>query len=120
MLIAGLSLWGTPYIAYQLSVGRVYDGVSQTISGWAHQFMGPGAGYYRGAMMSPVLPQSPMTRPQLPWGSPAPRTGAAPERNNPQAQVGRIIGVNGANFNSATVGGYNISRDKEQRLDLRH
>src|SRR5262245_20660770 len=35
MLIAGLSLWSAPYIAYQLSVGRVYEGVSQTISSWA-------------------------------------------------------------------------------------
>ncbi|MGH9754590.1 MAG: hypothetical protein ACREA2_17580 [Blastocatellia bacterium] len=38
MLISGLSLWGAPYIAYQLSVGGVYDSVSQTISSWAGQF----------------------------------------------------------------------------------
>src|SRR5262249_49962324 len=43
MLIAGLSLWASPYIAYQLSFGGGYETVSQTISGWA--------GYLRGAVM---------------------------------------------------------------------
>src|SRR4030095_15800414 len=37
MLISGLCLWASPYIAYQLSVGRVYEGVSQTISSWVGQ-----------------------------------------------------------------------------------
>lgn len=40
MLISGLSLWASPYIAYQLSFGGVYETVSQTISGWAGQFKG--------------------------------------------------------------------------------
>jgi len=38
MLIAGISLWVSPYIAYQLSFGGVYETVSQTISGWAGYF----------------------------------------------------------------------------------
>jgi hypothetical protein len=47
MLISGLSLWASPYIAYQLSFGGVYETVSQTVSGWS--------GYFRGASMGERL-----------------------------------------------------------------
>jgi hypothetical protein len=62
MLIAGLSLWGAPYIAYQLSVGRVYEGVSSTISGWVGHLVGAGIGYYSTAVAASISRQAENTQ----------------------------------------------------------
>src|SRR5262249_50764762 len=58
MLIAGLCLWGSPYIAYQLSVGRVYEGVSTTISSWVGQLVGAGIEYYSSSMAASISRQA--------------------------------------------------------------
>ncbi|HZF37959.1 MAG TPA: hypothetical protein VE715_03980 [Blastocatellia bacterium] len=40
MLGAGLALWVSPFLAYSFSMGRVFEGVSQTASQYAASFVG--------------------------------------------------------------------------------
>jgi hypothetical protein len=58
MLIAGLCLWASPVIAYQISVGKVYESVSTTISGWAGALVGAGLEYVSASMAAAVTRQA--------------------------------------------------------------
>ncbi|MCI0389660.1 MAG: hypothetical protein MOB07_12985, partial [Acidobacteria bacterium] len=96
MLIAGLCLWGSPYIAYQLSVGRVYEGVSTTVSSWVGQLMGAGIEYYSSSLASSISRQAEVTQAQGQYFGEVTRAGAGLERDNLQARASRIIGVTSA------------------------
>jgi hypothetical protein len=64
MLIAGLCLWASPVIAYQISVGRVYESVSTTISGWTGALVGAGLEYVSTSMAAAVTRQADQTQAQ--------------------------------------------------------
>jgi hypothetical protein len=46
MTVAALCLWVSPVIAYQISMGRVYEGVSNAASSWAGAVVGTVAEWY--------------------------------------------------------------------------
>ncbi|HZN12092.1 MAG TPA: hypothetical protein VFC61_10455, partial [Blastocatellia bacterium] len=46
MTVAALCLWVSPVVAYQLSTGRVYEGVSNAASSWAGAVVGAVAEWY--------------------------------------------------------------------------
>ena len=96
MLIAGLCLWGAPYIAYQLSVGRVYEGVSTTISSWAGQIAGAGIEYYSSSMAASLSRQAEVMQAKSQEFAEVTRAGAGLERDNLQARASKIVGVTGA------------------------
>jgi hypothetical protein len=96
MLIAGLSLWGSPYIAYQLSVGRVYEGISTTISSWAGQVVGAGIEYYSASMAASITRQAEILQAQGGYQAEVTRAGAGQEAGNLQARASRIVGITGA------------------------
>jgi len=58
MLISGLCLFAAPYIAYQLSVGRVYEAVSQAVSSWVSTVAGAGIGLYSAAVGASISRQA--------------------------------------------------------------
>ncbi len=96
MLIAGLCLWAAPYIAYQLSMGRVYEGVSTTISSWVGQVIGAGLEYYSAATAARITRQAEALQAEGGYSAEVIRAGAALDRDNLQARASRIIGVTGA------------------------
>src|SRR5262249_16995627 len=102
MLIAGLSLWGAPYIAYQLSVGRVYEGVSQTISSWAGQLVGAGVEYYSASAAAGITRQAAVLQADAQFESEAVRAAVAKDYDNQQARISKLIGVRNAQGGLAT------------------
>ncbi len=96
MLIAGLSLWGSPYIAYQLSVGGVYEGVSTTVSSWAGQVVGAGIEYYSASMAASISRQAETLQAQGGYQAEVTRAGAGQEAGNIQARAAKIVGITGA------------------------
>lgn len=52
MLIAGIALWMTPYFAYQLSSGKLYEGVSTATS-----FLGTAIQYYAASRLAGSISQ---------------------------------------------------------------
>jgi hypothetical protein len=93
MLIAGLSLWGSPYIAYQLSIGRVYEGVSTTISSWVGQFVGAGVEYYSSSMAASISRQADTLHAQGVYFGEVARAAAGQEAGNIQARANKIRGL---------------------------
>lgn len=95
MLIAGLCLWGAPYIAYQLSVGRVYEGVSTTISSWAGQIAGAGIEYYSSSMAASISRQAEVMQAQSQYFAESTRAGAQQEGADTQARGNKIRQLTG-------------------------
>jgi len=90
MLIAGLSLWGSPYIAYQLSVGRVYEGVSTTISSWVGQLVGAGVEYYSSSMAASISRQAETTQAQGVYFGEVTRASEGKEASDTSARANKI------------------------------
>jgi len=95
MLIAGLSLWGAPYIAYQLSVGRIYEGVSTTVSSWVGQVMGAGIEYYSAATAARITRQAETLQAEGGYAAEVMRAGAAKDSEDLRARASKIIGDTG-------------------------
>jgi hypothetical protein len=102
MLISGLCLWGSPYIAYQLSIGRVYEGVSTTVSSWVGQLVGAGIGYYSASMAAGIQRQADTLQAQGGFNAEVTRatTGqAAADLNARSAKLEKTIGQQGSLIN---------------------
>lgn len=102
MLIAGLSVWAAPYLAYQMSQGRVYEGLSTTISSWVGQGIGAGVEYYSTATAARLTRQAEVLQAEGGYSAEITRAGAAKESADLQARAGKIIGVTGAQAGLAT------------------
>lgn len=96
MLIAGLSLWGAPYIALQLSSGRVYEGVSTTVSSWVGQVMGAGIEYYSAGTAARITRQAETLQAEGGYAAEVVRAGAAKDSEDLRARASKIIGDTGA------------------------
>jgi hypothetical protein len=97
MLIAGLTLWAAPYIAYQLSVGRVYEGVSTTISSWVGQLMGIGIGYYSTTAAAGLNRQAEVLQANAQLDAAAIQAKAGQDAGERYARASKILGVTQAN-----------------------
>src|SRR5262245_13998207 len=58
MTVAGLLLWMSPVIAYQIGRGKVYEGVSTTGSGWVGALVGAGVELYSAQMAAAITNQA--------------------------------------------------------------
>lgn len=96
MLIAGLSLWGAPYIAYQLSVGRVYEGVSTTISSWVGQVMGAGIEFYSASTAARITRQADVLQAEAGNSAEVTRATASNEAGERHARAARLTGFTNA------------------------
>jgi hypothetical protein len=97
MLISGLCLWAAPYIAYQLSAGRVYEGVSQAISSWVGQLMGVGISYYSTAMAAGLQKEAELLQANAQLAATEAQSKAVEEAGKRYAAAGRILGTTQAN-----------------------
>lgn len=62
MTIVGASLWVAPYIAYRISMGQMYEGVSSTMSAWAGAIIGTGLEAYSASAAAAVNNQAANTQ----------------------------------------------------------
>ncbi|MGI8996863.1 MAG: hypothetical protein ACR2GW_09365, partial [Pyrinomonadaceae bacterium] len=62
MTIVGASLWVSPYIAYRISMGQMYEGVSSTMSAWAGAIVGTGLEAYSASAAAAVNNQAANTQ----------------------------------------------------------
>jgi hypothetical protein len=101
MLISGLCLWSAPYIAYQLSVGRVYEGVSQTISSWVGQLAGAAIGYYSASVGASIARQADTLQANAQQEAEGIRAAATAESGERFARAAKILGQTQTNANAA-------------------
>jgi hypothetical protein len=96
MLISGLCLWGSPYIAYQLSIGRVYEGVSTAVSSWVGQLVGAGIGYYSASMAAGIQRQADTLQAQGGFNAEVARATAGQESSSIRDKANKIASITGA------------------------
>src|SRR5262249_26338608 len=101
MLISSLSLWGSPYIAYQLSVGRVYEGVSQTISSWVSTLAGAGIGYYNASLGASISRQADVLQADAQKEAEGIRASAGAEAGERFARAAKILGQTQTNASAS-------------------
>src|SRR5215510_15354223 len=58
MTLSGLSLWASPFIAYKVATGQVYESVSSTLSGWMGAIVGAGVELYSSSLASSITRQA--------------------------------------------------------------
>lgn len=82
MLIAGLCLWASPLIAYHISMGRVYESVSTTVSSWTGALVGAGIEYVSSSMAAAVTRQAEQIQAQAAYSSEVTRAEAGQVAGN--------------------------------------
>jgi hypothetical protein len=83
MLFAGISMWATPYIAYQLSAGKLYEVASSMAS-----MVGNGIQYYGASLAASAVQQAVIP--------PAPIPASAPKSATPNVGAVKMINIIGA------------------------
>jgi hypothetical protein len=96
MMIAGLSLWMSPYIAYKLSVGQIYESVSSTISGWVGGMIGAGVQLYSSSLSSSIIRQADNTQAEGIRLGEVTRAAAGQESGNMRDRAAKIASIKGA------------------------
>ncbi len=106
MTLSGLSLWASPFIAYKVAAGQVYESVSSTVSGWMGAIVGAGIELYSSSLASSITRQAEEKQAQGHYQSEVTRATAGFERDNLQARASKIIGITGAQGSlTTTLGG---------------
>ena len=93
MTISGLCLWLSPYIAYRIASGQVFEAVSSTASGWMAAIVGSAvefAGLKAGASLQR---QAENTQTQAGWQAEVTRAQGSFEASNLGAQARKISGL---------------------------
>jgi hypothetical protein len=103
MTISGLSLWASPFIAYKVAAGQVYESVSSTVSGWMGAIVGAGIELYSSSLAASITRQAEEKQAQGQYQSEVTRATAGFERDNLQARASKIIGVTGAQGSLTTT-----------------
>ena len=103
MTLSGLSLWASPFIAYKVATGQVYESVSSTLSGWMGGIVGAGVELYSASLASSITRQAEETQAQGHYQSEVTRATAGFERDNLQARASKIIGITGAQGSLTTA-----------------
>jgi len=81
MTLSGLSLWASPFIAYKVAAGQVFESVSSTISGWMGAIVGAGVELYSASLASSITRQAEETQAQGRYQSEVTRATAGFERD---------------------------------------
>ena len=96
MVVAGLSLWMSPVIAYQISMGRIYEGVSTTVSGWVGALVGAGIELYSAQMAAAIHNQAERTQAQGAYSAEVTRAEAGLDAGNLGVRARQIAALAGA------------------------
>ncbi len=103
MTLSGLSLWASPFIAYKVATGQIYESVSSTLSGWMGAIVGAGVELYSSSLASSITRQAEEKQAQGHNQSEVTRATAGFERDNLQARASKIIGITGAQGSLTTT-----------------
>jgi len=96
MTVAGLSLWASPFIAYKVSTGQVYESISSTVSGWMGALVSAGVEFYSSSMASAINNQAERTQAQGQYNAEVARAGAGLEAGDHNVRANQIRGLTSA------------------------
>ncbi len=82
MSLSGLSLWASPFIAYKVATGQVYESVSSTVSGWMGAIVDAGVELYSASLASSIMRQAEEKQAQGHYQDEVTRATAGFERDN--------------------------------------
>ena len=103
MTLCGLSLWASPFIAYKVASGQVYESVSSTLSGWMGAIVGAGIELYSSSLASSITRQAEEKQAQGRYQSKVTRATEGFKRDNLQARASKLIGITGAQGSLTTT-----------------
>ncbi len=93
MIVAGLLLWMSPVIAYQISMGKVYEGVSTTVSGWVGALVGAGVELYSAQMAAAITNQAERVQAQGTYAAEVTRAESGFEAGNLGVRARQIAAI---------------------------
>lgn len=96
MAIAGLSLWISPYIAYRISQGQVYEAVSGAVSSWMGAIVGAAVELYSSQAAAAISRQAEVTQAQGSYAGEVTRAGGVQEASNLAVRARQIAAIAGA------------------------
>ena len=96
MTLAGLSLWGSPVIAYKVASGQIYESVSSTVSGWMGALVSTGVEFYSSSMASAINYQAERTQAEGQYSAETVRAGSAFDAGNLQVRANKLRGITSA------------------------
>jgi hypothetical protein len=96
MTISGLLLWGSPYIAYKVTTGQVYESISSMVSGWMGAIVGAGVGAYSSSLASSITRQADEMQAQGQYQGEVTRAAYGQQSANIQSRAAWIVGTTGA------------------------
>jgi len=103
MTLCGLSLWASPFIAYKVATGQIYESVSSTVSGWMGAIVGAGIELYSSSLASSITRQAEEKQAQGHYQSEVTRATEGFKRDNLQARASKLIGITGAQGSLTTT-----------------
>jgi len=103
MTISGLLLWGSPYIAYKVTTGQVYESVSSMVSGWMGAIVGAGVGAYSSSLASSITNQADVMQAEGQYQGEVTRAAYGRQSADVQARAARIVGITGAQAGRETT-----------------
>jgi hypothetical protein len=93
MGVAGSSLWISPYIAYRISQGQVYESVASTVSGWVGAIVGAGVELYSAQAAAAINNQAERTQTQGTYSGEVTRAEGAYEAGNLGVRARQIAAI---------------------------
>jgi hypothetical protein len=103
MTISGLLLWGSPFIAYKVTTGQVYESVSSMVSGWMGAMIGAGVGAYSSSLASSITNQADVMQAQGQYQGEVTRASYGQQSGNIQSRAAWIAGITGAQAGRETA-----------------
>lgn len=93
MAVVGLSLWLSPFIAYKISMGQVYESVSSVVSGWVGAIVGAGIELYSASTAAALNNQAERTQAQGAYTGEVSRATAGFEAGNLGVKARQIASI---------------------------
>ncbi len=93
MTISGLMLWLSPYLAYRIATGQVFEAVSSTASGWMAAIVGSTVEYVGLKTGASLQRQAENTQTQAGWTAEMTRAKGTLEVSNLGAQARKVSGL---------------------------
>ena len=90
MTISGLMLWLSPYLAYRIATGQVFEAVSSTASGWMAAIVGSTVEYVGLKTGASLQRQAENTQTQAGWSAETTRAKGTLEVSNLGAQARKV------------------------------
>jgi hypothetical protein len=93
MTIAALCLWLSPVIAYQISMGRVYEGVSNAASTWAGAIAGTIVEWYSANIAAKLNQQAAQVQASAAYEADTTRAGGELQAANLAARARQVVSI---------------------------